>query len=384
MKSLEHYLQKVAAIPAKPVLVSASIEADDFSTWWELSVVFAAPTDRSWDPRWVHLEDPFNGQALLHGHEVLGLRYYELLVAMPPDDVFYSGSGIIILQDANCAPSGDLDGVDRDRAEELTRTLAEALDIPSWIEPKVGGPITWWDALERRAAEAGDVTAQLNIAREYAQGKHFGTPADAAIWFRRAAEQGSAEGAWRLGDLYATGRGVEQNLAEARRWIWRAAEGGHGDAQFYVGAAHEMGDGVAKDGSEAARWYLRAAEQGHAGAQNNLGVLYAKGFGVPRDDVEAFRWYAKAADGGNMAGQYNLGLRYQYGLGVSRDLATAITWLERAAEGGSTWAQYKLGQAFETGEGVPRDLPQAAEWYRLAADRGHAAAAERFRQLRSR
>src|SRR5437899_366284 len=115
MKPLEHYLQKVAAIPAKPVLVAADIGLDDLSVRWEA-------------------------------------------------------------------------------------------------------------ALELRAAEAGDVTAQLNIAREYAEGKDFGTPADAAIWFRRAAEQGSAEGAWRLGHLYATGEGVDQDLAEARRWIWRAAE----------------------------------------------------------------------------------------------------------------------------------------------------------------
>ena len=55
------------------------------------------------------------------------------------------------------------------------------------------------------------------------------------------------------------------------------------------------GRGVSRDFAEAAIWYRKAAERGDAAAQYNLGVAYDAGQGVPRDAVQAYKWYDVAA-----------------------------------------------------------------------------------------
>jgi TPR repeat protein len=50
------------------------------------------------------------------------------------------------------------------------------------------------------------------------------------------------------------------------------------------------GRGVPQDGAEAVRWFRLAANQGFAGAQFNLGVMYDTGEGVLQDYVEAHMW----------------------------------------------------------------------------------------------
>jgi TPR repeat protein len=59
------------------------------------------------------------------------------------------------------------------------------------------------------------------------------------------------------------------------------------------------GKGVAKDYAEAVRLYRLSAAQGHAAAQNNLGVMFENGKGVATDRAEAIRWYRLAAAQGN-------------------------------------------------------------------------------------
>ena len=60
-------------------------------------------------------------------------------------------------------------------------------------------------------------------------------------------------------------------------WITQAAEQGCLLAQNHLGALYAYGRGVPQDDAEAVRWYRLAAEQGNADAQNNLGAFYAGG-----------------------------------------------------------------------------------------------------------
>jgi hypothetical protein len=53
----------------------------------------------------------------------------------------------------------------------------------------------------------------------------------AAGWYRKAAEQGYADGQFNLGWCYENGRGVPRDLDEARRWYRKAAAQGHADAR---------------------------------------------------------------------------------------------------------------------------------------------------------
>ena len=77
--------------------------------------------------------------------------------------------------------------------------------------------------------------------------------------------------------------------------------------QYNLGFMYANGRGVQRDDAEAVRWYRHAAEQGNATGQYSLGFMYANGRGVARDDAEAVRWYRRAAEQGNATGQYNLG-----------------------------------------------------------------------------
>ena len=88
--------------------------------------------------------------------------------------------------------------------------------------------------------------------------------------------------------MLAQGQGVPKNGAEAAKWYRLAAEQGHVDAQNNLGLMYAQGQGVPKNGAEAAKWYRLAAEQGHADAQNNLGLMYANGEGLPDDYVLAY------------------------------------------------------------------------------------------------
>jgi len=151
--------------------------------------------------------------------------------------------------------------------------------------------------------------------------------AEAARWYRLAAEQGQAAAQSRLGDFYQFGYGVPRDYAEAVRWHRAAAEQGGAVAQFNLGVRYARGHGVPQNDVETVRWYRLAAEQGYAVAQYNLGLMYAIGRGVPQDDGEAVRWYRLAAEQGHADAQCDLGLMYEVGVGVSQDYVAAHVWL---------------------------------------------------------
>jgi len=98
---------------------------------------------------------------------------------------------------------------------------------------------------------------------------------------RTCAEQGDARAQTNLGRMYANGRGVPEDKAEAVRWYRLGAEQGYAIAQTTLGLMYSLGDGVPQDYVEAARWLRLAAEQGDAVAQYNLERLSDGGEGAP-------------------------------------------------------------------------------------------------------
>ena len=113
------------------------------------------------------------------------------------------------------------------------------------------------------------------------------------VW-RPLAVQGNAVAQYRLGALYAEGKGVAQDDGAAMTWFQRSANQGNAEAQYNVGASYAEGAGVAKNDDEAAKWFRRAAEQGMPYAQINIGLLYAAGRGVPQSNVDAMKWLGLA------------------------------------------------------------------------------------------
>lgn len=146
------------------------------------------------------------------------------------------------------------------------------------------------------------------------------------------------EAQWELANNYA----LEQDYAEAAKWWRKAAEQGYVKSQHSLGIIYDKGDGVEQDKAEAIKWYRLAAEQGYAEAQHNLAVMYDNGEGVEEDNEEAAKWYRLAAEQGDALAQTKLGLMYTTGEGVPQDFTEARKWLSLASEQGAPEAYAAL------------------------------------------
>jgi S1-C subfamily serine protease len=117
---------------------------------------------------------------------------------------------------------------------------------------------------------------------------------------RAQAEKGDAQSQYELGLSFHNGSlGVAKDEAEAAKWYRKAAEHNLANAQYNLGVCYSKGQGVAANEVEAVKWYRKAAEQNDAQAQYNLGICYAKGQGVRKDYVEAYKWMLLAAGQGD-------------------------------------------------------------------------------------
>jgi len=131
---------------------------------------------------------------------------------------------------------------------------------------------------------------------------HRGDYAMALHEWQPLAKQGQAVAQYNLGLLYANGRGVPKDDAQARQWYEKAALQGHADAQVNLGSLYDYGRGGPQDFMMAVRWYRRSADQGNDLAQRRLGLLYERGDGVPKDYVQAYMWYKLGAANGGKTG----------------------------------------------------------------------------------
>lgn len=161
------------------------------------------------------------------------------------------------------------------------------LYLTSGLREKWGG---------KSSANSGGAQEDLNQACEYYEKEDF---KQAAQWFRKAAEQGSAQAQSNLGVMYADGEGVDQNMDEAIRWLRKAAEQGYAEYQHNLGVMYVNGEDIDKNFDEAAKWLRKSAEQNYADAQHLLGVMYMRGDGVDNNLEEAIKWLKKAAEQGH-------------------------------------------------------------------------------------
>ncbi len=121
--------------------------------------------------------------------------------------------------------------------------------------------------------------------------------------------------------------------------VKKAANGGYPAAQFYLSKMFEAGKGMKQDMPEARRWSERAAAGGDPRAMHNLALYYFKGEGGPRNVTTAATWFRKAADLGLVDSQFNLAQLYEGGYGVSQNPAEAYKWYVIAGRAGDATAR---------------------------------------------
>lgn len=198
----------------------------------------------------------------------------------------------------------------------------------------------------------------------------------------RLAKAGDEEAQVAVARAYESGEEIDVNKAEAADWYRKAADQGNPVAMFGLARLISQGaPGVEKSPELAAKLYETAARQGHVEAQNWLGYCYQHGLGIQQSDASAIEWYTKAADSGLAAAQNNLGLMYLTGKGVERDYAKASALFEQAANNGDPWGANNLGGLYEMGWGVKQDWQKALAFYDQASKQGNKHANQGFRRL---
>ncbi len=95
----------------------------------------------------------------------------------------------------------------------------------------------------------------------------------------------------------------DRDYAAAVAVLRPLAQGGNANAQFRLGTLYAAGRGVAQSDDTAVMWYQRAAEQGEPDAQASLADAYASGRGVPANNYLAYVWSSLAVRAGSTRGR---------------------------------------------------------------------------------
>jgi TPR repeat protein len=152
-----------------------------------------------------------------------------------------------------------------------------------------------------RSAEQGCAPAEYMYGSIFREGR-WKDPKQLIYWWTKAAEHGDVHAQLWLGAFYEQGQyGIERDYFQAFKWLSMAAKQGQPDAQVSLGQIYENGEGVPQDYGMAAYWYRKAADHtldlGGAGVgANSLVQLYQDGHATSQDYVFVYLSYAYAQD----------------------------------------------------------------------------------------
>jgi TPR repeat protein len=230
----------------------------------------------------------------------------------------------------------------------------------------------------RQAAEKGFSPAQYLLGTRYATGVAVEKDAHQALdWLRRAADQQHPRALYKLGKMYAGGQ------PQVALSLWRtAAEKGLVEAQHALGQAFAQGQWVAQDVAAARHWYELSADQGHAAAQCALADLIFAAAHAREEEraIELYRkaagkFYAPAQVALELLGSRSAGRRGGSGnakrKGNAPDRRRDPDQWEDAAASGDAACKYYFALMCERGLRVPEDMQKAEVWFESAARQGH-------------
>jgi len=240
--------------------------------------------------------------------------------------------------------------------------------------------------------------AQYNLGSAYMLGD--GVPEDKPEgfkWFKKAAEEGSAENYWRLGICYDEGQGVAKNPEEAFKCFEKAANMGHLTSQVRIGLSYIEGKGVEQDSQKGYAWLFVADANGWEGGENlekSLGEyleskeikeaqelaqqmmkanadLAGDNYIPPTEDdqppsEERVALIREGAEKGHVDSMFLMGVLYRDGWGVDKDGEQAALWFNLAARQGDGSSAFCLSVMYLYGEGIEQDRVVANVWATVA------------------
>ena len=311
----------------------------------------------------LHSQHAYNGQAIDLAEAV---KWYRLAAAQGDSS---SKAYLEHLKDVipllEPAEQGDVEA-----QYKLAHYIADHSEIGNISDHSRSDAIRKWLL---KAAENGHLAAQVELAESYGYFENgnwwimrVNDFAEAAKWYRKAAEQGDPMALGMLGWLYATGRGVDKDLKTAVEWFRKGAAQGNAEALFGMGFSVKEGwlepYHEDKDWKTVVDWYVKAADSGmkhelpelenkrdYTCLQCKIAYMYRNRYNLvralkdrepyksePMDQyrAEVVKWFRKAAEAGDDEGHFEL-----VELAAERDSEAAKDALRQLAENGDDYAR---------------------------------------------
>jgi TPR repeat protein len=270
-----------------------------------------------------------------------------------------------------------------------------------------------------RAPRANPVQVAIPAGDDYLDGLKWEKAGQAAVAYgpyKRAADAGNADAAYRIGSLWERGL-LGTDAAEslgaclsALPWYQKAATAGSVPAQLKMADWTRTGRTSPVDPEASSEWYRKVLAQKAkrssaqlAEAQAGLKLLKEAQSAAPVQDTrnqlaqappqqftptgndyqDGLKWenagqaavaygpYTRAAAGGNADAAYRVGSLWERGL-LGTDAAeslgaclSALPWYQKAASGGNVSAELKMADWTRTGRASPADPAASERWYRM-------------------
>lgn len=179
-------------------------------------------------------------------------------------------------------------------------------------------------------------------------------PEQAIRLYEAAVELGDLGSLLALGDVHASGVGIEQDEALAKAYYDKAAEAGLlKERAARMAGLYLSPEGVYFDIRLAFQFLEEAAALGDLRAVLSLGRLYAKGEGVTLDEMKAKALYELAASKGLESEAYRrMAELYRSPEGELYDVGQAIGLFEQAVALGDIQSLTSLGEIYASGEAL--------------------------------
>jgi uncharacterized protein len=197
-------------------------------------------------------------------------------------------------------------------------------------------------------------------------------------YYRKAGEQGSAEGWYNLGTLLWPNN--EDPIAKNQAMVafHKAIELGDADAMYFVGVDYLSQEAEEELSQLGLKWIQSAADVDHSGALHYLALLYLEGddrLGIKPCSMPEFHAYLDKACAAESANALFLrGHAYYHGEhDLEQDYGRALQDFLAAAEGGHADAAVSAGATmlyWGFGQIVPRNQERAFQLYKEAGELG--------------
>ncbi|GEM_PF-5416559 len=227
------------------------------------------------------------------------------------------------------------------------------------------------------AAQQGNADAAIILADMYSRGE-VPAPTPTAMkemyvygykLLKADAEKGRPSAATRLGLMFFHGQGVEPNANLAIKWLQRGVELGSAQAKLALGRLTIWDSTPGYNAEQALEMLHEAAEAGQGSAWLHIGLAYAGAFGGRLNHPRSVEAFKKAHESGTTAeGTRQYGMAHFSGLGIDKNPTRGAELVTEAAKRGNSEAMYNLALLYRYGRGVAQDKTQELKWLRKASD----------------